>query len=281
MNFHYHNDEKVIDVKNEGDVTYLTFPNIDKTGAVRHGFSTKLGGVSTGIYESMNLSFTMGDQEEAVKENFRRFSEAIHVDLERMVLSNQTHTNQVRVVTEEDAGNGIMKPLPYKDVDGLITDVPNLCLATFYADCVPLFLVDPVRRAIGLSHSGWRGTVSDIAGETVKKMEEIYGTKPEELIVAIGPSICQECYEVSVDVIEKFKKAYNESLWSELFYRKENGKYQLNLWKANEINFHRKGVKKANIAVTNICTSCNSDLLFSHRVTKGKRGNLGAFLALK
>ncbi len=281
MRFRYCNKKDVISTKNQSGVPYLTFNNLEEIGCVKHGFSTKLGGVSKGVFESMNLSYTRGDKEEDVNENFRRFSAAIGVEKERLVLSQQTHTNQVMVVKEEHAGSGIIKPIDYKDIDGLVTNVPKLCLATFYADCVPLFLVDPVHKAIGLSHSGWRGTVTDIGAVTVDKMRKEYGTQPEDLIVAIGPSICQGCYEVSEDVTLKFQESYDEKLWKSLFYKKKNGKYQLDLWKANEINFLRAGVKSENIAVTNICTSCNSELLFSHRVTKGERGNLGAFLALR
>lgn len=167
------------------------------------------------------------------------------------------------------------------ETDGMVTNVPGICLVTFYADCVPLYFVDPVKKAIGMSHSGWRGTVGKIGKVTIEKMTEVYGSNPEDLVVAIGPSICQDCYEVSEDVIEQFKANFAEGIWPELFYQKDNGKYQLNLWKANEHVFLEAGVKKENIAVTNVCTHCNPDILFSHRTTGNMRGNLSAFLALK
>ena len=166
-------------------------------------------------------------------------------------------------------------------VDGMVTDVPGLILATFYADCVPLFFVDPVHKAVGLSHSGWRGTAGKIGAVTVEKMREAYGTRPEDLYSAIGPSICQECYEVSEDVIEAFQKSFPEKDWDSLFYKKENGKYQLDLWRANERIFTEAGIREDHIAVTNVCTHCNPDILFSHRTTGDKRGNVSAFLALK
>lgn len=131
--------------------------------------------------------------------------------MEDIVTSDQTHTTNVRVVTEEDRGNGITKPRPYTDVDGMITNVPGLVLATFYADCVPLFFIDPVHRAVGLSHSGWRGTVGKIGKVTVEKMTEEFQTDPSELYAAIGPSICQDCYEVSEDVIDQFREAFEEN----------------------------------------------------------------------
>ena len=187
----------------------------------------------------------------------------------------------MRVVTEADRGMGITRPLAWQDVDGLVTDVPGICLVTFYADCVPLFFVDPVKKAIGLSHSGWRGTVGKIGKVTVEKMTELYGTDPKDVVAAVGPSICQDCYEVSKDVVEQFRENYDEKYWEKLFYEKENGKYQLNLWEANRIVLQEAGIPKEQIAVTNICTCCNSELLFSHRASQGKRGNLGAFLMLE
>ena len=261
-------------------VPYLTFPSLSETGVVTHGFSTRLGGVSEGMFATMNLSFSRGDKEEAVRENYRRLGKAMGFSCENLIFSDQTHTTNVRVVTEADRGKGFTRPRDYTDVDGLITNVPGLVLATFYADCVPLFLVDPVHRAIGLSHSGWKGTVGKIGKHTVELMGETYGTRPEDLVVAIGPSICQACYEVSVDVIEQFQAAFVKGDWPELFYQKENGKYQLNLWRANELIFREAGLKPEQITTTDVCTCCNPQLLFSHRASKGKRGNLGAFLML-
>lgn len=262
-------------------VVYLSYPSLEKTGMVRHGFSTRLGGVSEGVYASMNLSFSRGDKEAAVQENYRRIARAIGFDWESVVTSDQTHTANVRVVTNRDKGCGLTKPRPYQDVDGMITNELGITLATFYADCVPLYLLDPVKKAIGLSHSGWKGTVGKIGKATVQAMEREYGTNPEDLIVAIGPSICQDCYEVSEDVIEEFQKAFPREQWDGLFYRKENGKYQLDLWEANRQIFLEARVKPENISIPNLCTCCNPQLLFSHRASKGKRGNLAAFLALK
>ena len=264
-----------------GDVPYLSFPLLEQSGLVHHGFSTRMGGVSTGIYESMNLSFTRGDEDASVRENFERFGAAIGVRTSDMVFSRQTHTSNVRIVTEEDRGKGIVCPVDYANVDGLVTDVPGLCLVTFYADCVPLFFLDPVRKVIGLSHSGWRGTVAKIGLETVKKMQEVYGSRPEDTLACIGPSICQSCYEVSSDVIDAFREAFSQELWEALFYEKPDGKYQLNLWKANEAVFAEAGILPEHIAVTNICTNCNPELLYSHRASGGRRGSLAAFLALK
>lgn len=274
-------DERQIFREIEKEVPYLKYPLLTDTQIVHHGFSTRLGGVSQGCYASMNLSFTRGDDEAAVRENYHRIAKSIGVKCENMVLSQQTHTTNVRVVTEKDKGKGIVKPLDYTDVDGMVTNIHGICLVTFYADCVPLYFVDPVQKAIGLSHSGWRGTVGKIGKETIRKMEEQYGSDPKDILAAVGPSICKDCYEVSEDVILEFQKNFKERYWKDLFYRKENGKYQLDLWKANEIIFKESGILPEHIAVTNVCTHCNSEILYSHRTSGDRRGNLAAFLALK
>lgn len=280
MNLKRKGNLPVLQVEKEQQVPYLTYPALSATGMVLHGFSTRLGGVSREHLSSMNLSFSRGDLEENVWENYNRISESIGFLPENLVFSDQTHTTNVRVVTEEDRGKGYTRQRDYSDIDGLVTNVPGLVLATFYADCVPLFFVDPVKRAIGLSHSGWKGTVGKIGKVTVETMTKVYGSDPADIIAAVGPSICQDCYEVSEDVILEFQKNYQENHWPALYYKKDNGKYQLNLWKANEIVFLEAGIQPEHISVTDICTCCNPDILYSHRASKGKRGNLAAFLSI-
>lgn len=261
-------------------VCRLSFPLLEESGLVSHCFSTRLGGVSRGRFATMNFTFTRGDKQEHVMENYRRMARALGVDLERMVLSYQTHTTNVRRVTEEDEGKGIARPRDYKDIDGLITDVPGITLVTFYADCVPLYFLDPVHRAIGLSHSGWRGTVKRMGKVTLEAMAEAYGTRPEDVLCCVGPSICRDCFEVGEEVAEEFCREFDRRFHRELFYRKENGKYQLDLWKANEIVLREAGVAEKHLQITNICTKCNPVHLFSHRVMGNERGNLAAFLCL-
>lgn len=279
----------------ENGVAYLTFPGLERTGAVRHLFSTREGGVSEGIYASMNLSYTRGDKKEAVDENYRRIAVVLGCRAEDMACSDQTHTDHIRLVTAKDRGKGVIRPKDYRDVDGLITQERGIVLCTFFADCVPLFFVDPVRKAIGLSHSGWRGTVQKIGKKTVEEMGKAFGTKPEDVHAAIGPSICQDCYEVSEDVIGEFRKAFpsaeedinNSSSRSEcreracsLWFPTKPGKYQLDLWEANRQVMLEAGIPAEQIEVTDICTCCNPDFLFSHRASHGQRGNLGAFMKL-
>ncbi len=263
------------------DVPFLVFPSLCRIPGIVHGFSTRLGGASAGELGTMNLSFSRGDDPENVRENYRRIARAIGFSTEDMVFSWQTHTNHVRVVTEADRGKGYTADRDYQDVDGLVTNVPGLVLVTFYADCVPLFFVDPEHHAIGLSHSGWRGTVSDIAKETVRTMREEYGTDPARLTAAIGPSICRSCYEVSEDVIARVREQYPPELWADLYDTKENGKFQLDLWEVCRRNMMRAGIRPENIAVTDVCTCCNPDIFYSHRASKGRRGNLAAFLSYR
>ena len=267
-------EETVLTVKENRGVTYLSFPILEDTGLVSHAFSTRLGGVSKGDFATMNFSFTRGDDRDDVLENYRRMAAALGVDRERMVLTWQTHTTNVRRVTEEDEGKGIVRDRDYRDVDGLITDIPGITLVTFFADCVPLYFLDPVHKAIGLSHSGWRGTVKRMGQVTVDAMKEAFGTRPEDIIACIGPSICGDCYEVGEEVADEFADAFHEKYHDVILLKKQNGKYQLDLWKANEIVLKEAGIKGDNLAVTNICTYCNPQLLFSHRRTAERRGNI-------
>ena len=211
-------------------VPYFVFENLENTGLVRHGFSTRLGGVSEGCLSSMNLSFTRGDDPEKVRENCRKMGMAIGFETKDLGLSDQTH---------------------------------------------------PVHKAVGLSHSGWKGTVHRIGKVTLERMKEAFGTRPEDVQAAIGPSICQDCYEVSEDVAQAFMDEFADQLDDRLVYRKGNGKYQLNLWNANERILLEAGVRPEHLSITNICTCCNHELLFSHRASHGQRGNLAAFLGLK
>lgn len=268
------------ELKEKNHVPYIQFKNLSATGIVKHGFSTRKGGVSTGIFSSMNLNFKRGDDPDAVMENYRRMAAALNMRVEDMVLSDQTHTTNVRVITEEDRGKGILKPQDYSDVDGMITNVPGIVLVTSYADCVPLYFVDPVRKAIGLSHSGWKGTVDHIGQKTVCKMHEVYGSEPKDIVAAIGPSICQSCYEVSDDVAEAFRANFTADEAADILLDKGNGKYQLDLWKANWYVLTDAGILPEHLSVTDLCTACHPDLLWSHRKTNGQRGGLSAFLSL-
>lgn len=270
-----------LEMKVENGVTFLSFPALEQSGLVKQGFSTRMGGVSEGKYATMNFTFGRGDKREHVLENYQRMADALEVPVENMVLSYQTHTTNVMQITEDDCGKGIWKDRDYTDVDGLITNIPEITLVTFYADCVPLYFVDRKNKAIGLSHSGWRGTVGRMGQKTLDAMKEAYGTRPRDVISCIGPSICKDCFEVGKEVVEEFQKEFSKCYWSELIEEKDNGKYQLDLWRANQIILEEAGIPKEQIHTTDICTRCNPTLLFSHRFAGTERGNLAAFLSLK
>ena len=283
------NDKDVLELKkhvlSSGSVVpLLHFKKLNEISMIEHCFTTRLGGISTGMFDSLNLSFTRGDDEEKVLENYKRVAEAIGAEAGQIVTTDQTHTTNVLRVGKKQCGIGVTRKRPYTDVDGLITNEPNVVLATFYADCVPLYFVDPVHRAIGLSHSGWRGTVNRMGKETLIAMNREFGTEAHDVIAAIGPSICQDCYEISQDVAECFVDEFattDDPHASDILLYKGAGKYQLNLWECNRRVLVEAGVQEDNIAISNICTCCNPSLLFSHRASHGKRGNLGAFMFLK
>ena len=257
---------------------FLTFPLLEETGIVKHLFSTRLGGVSQGDCASMNFSMDRGDSRENVLTNFGRIAQVLGCGIDDMTASHQTHTTNIRRMTEADRGKGILRKRDYQDVDGMVTDVPGLVLVTFYADCVPLYFVDPVHRAIGLAHSGWRGTAGRMGERMVEAMGRQFGSRPEDIRAAIGPSICRDCYEVSEDVAAQF----TEMLGGDVAVPGEKaGKYQLDLWLANELILRQAGILPEHLVVTDICTCHNSGYLFSHRASGGRRGSLGAFLMLK
>lgn len=259
----------------------LYFPSLEKDGVAMNLISTRLGGVSEGQFATLNLTKSRGDNKEHVLENFSRIAAAFGTDLQHCISSNQVHEATVLRVGKEDAGMGLVRPMEWDSADGLVTNEPGLVLATFYADCVPLLFVDPVKRAVGASHSGWRGTVGRIGQKTVEIMQREFGTDPANLLVGIGPSICADHYEVSEDVADAFRKEFPGQEDRLLTYRGNPGHFQLNLWEACRITLMEAGVPSSQIAVTDICTACNPELLFSHRASQGKRGNIGAFVMLK
>lgn len=273
-----------LNIKN--NVPYISFKALDVIPWLNNGFSTRIGGVSTGYLSSLNLGWAATKLEKGQKEttenvikNHEIFAKILGVNPRSIVCSKQTHTTNIRVITKADCGKGIYKERDYEDVDGMITDENGIVLATYFADCVPLYIVDKENKAIGMVHSGWKGTVGKIGLVAIKKMQEVYNTSPKNIIACIGPSICQDCYEISEDVADNFKTAFPDNI-SDIIIDKGNGKYQLDLWKANQLVFKEAGVLPENIFMTDICTCCNTDVLFSHRGHNGKRGNLAAFLSI-
>ena len=266
--------------REKNDLIYFTFENFDKTGLVSHCFSTRKGGVSTGFYESMNLHFR-GDTTENVIENYKRICNAIDVDYKNVVFSTQIHSDNIYTVSEKDRGKGLLKKSDISDADGLITNEKGTVLTTFYADCVPIYFLDPVEKIIAMAHSGWKGTVLQIAKKTVQKMENDFNCQRKNILVGIGPSIHKCCFEVEYPVVEEFEKNIPFSK-NFIFkdYEKE-GKYKIDLQGIIEKTLLLNGILQENIEVANICTKCNPDLFYSHRNMGADRGSLAGLIALK
>ncbi len=263
---------------------YISFPALEGFDWLCHGCSTRLGGVSTGIHSTMNLGFQNGDRPEAVYENYNRICSAIGVEPESIVHAKQTHKDKIRIITTEDKGKGFNRERDYDDIDALITNESGLTLTILTADCVPVFLVDSVKRAIGLVHSGWRGTVQRIAAKTVRCMQETYGSRPSDIIAVTGPCICCDCYEVGDEVVEKFRNEFGSKVFQQIsrsVNEPHGNRIHLDLSEVIKQSLLEAGLKEELITQSGLCTSCNSELLFSHRVTQGKRGTLASFLALK
>ncbi len=268
-------------------VMMLTFPVFSALPWVVHGVSTRLGGVSKGIYESMNFKEDAEDSIENIRENYRRTAAALGCDRNKMVRPELAHKAFVHQVREQDYGSGCVREATLYDIDALITDVPGVTLAATFADCVPLLFVDRKHQAIGLAHSGWRGTVKKIGRETLLAMKEAFKTRMEDVTAAIGPCICQDCYEVGEDVKEEFQTIFPGTGDSDagkkpiqIIEKNKNNRYQLDLQMANYRILLEAGLEPSQIQISDICTCCNPHLLFSHRATNGKRGAIGVFLGI-
>jgi len=266
-------------LKKSGMLTYLSIPEFEATGLVQHGFSTRLGGYSQPPYASLNLGLHVGDEKETVIKNRQSFGQVLGISWEKMVAAEQIHGDAIHIVTEADIGKGAADyATAIKATDALITDQSGIPLSTYYADCVPIFFLDPVTPAIGLAHAGWKGTVARIGAKTLRKMNEVYGSKAKNCLIAIGPSIGPCCYEVDEYVRNKFA----EQSWQlEEIFKPEKQKWRLDLQKANRLALLEAGALPENIFISNYCTRCRTDLFFSYRAEEGKTGRMAAVIMLK
>lgn len=270
----------VMKLNNKNEVPYLTYKALDEIPFIKHCFSTRLGGVSEGEFESMNLSFGRGDSDENVRENYRRLCQSAGFEFDSLTASAQDHHTFVRKVGVNERGIGIYKPRDMQSVDALTTNERGVTLVTYYADCTPIFFVDIKNKAIALAHAGWRGTAGKIAEEVVNTMKDSYGTDPSELVCAVGPAISKCCYEVDESCCQHFK-AMDDLSTESFIFSKDGGKYMLDLLEVNRQILIKSGVRNENITISDLCTCCNSELLWSHRATKGKRGGMAAFMCLR
>jgi len=266
-------------VNKNNELVYLTVQSLEQTNLVNHCFTTRQGGVSSSYFSTLNSSIFKQDDKKNVFRNLDIVCSAIGIDYKRLVSTYQTHSDEVYVVEENDIGRGISREGEAILADALITNVRRVPMITYYADCVPIYLVDTVNKAVGLVHSGWKGTLQKIVEKTLAKMKENYSTDPANCLAAIGPSLEKDCFEVDYDVAEQFILMFGKDNNSITY--KENGKYHIDLWKINTDMLINVGVKEDNITVCELCTKCNEELFFSYRRDKGKTGSLSAIIELK
>lgn len=258
----------------KGDLKYYKIGEFSRTGLVNHCFTTKLGGVSENEFSSLNLRINCDDSMENILTNYSIICDEIGIDYKNLVLSKQVHEDKIYVVGKEDRGNGIIKPQKFESCDALITAEKNVPIIVFSADCVPVFFLDTKKSVIALAHSGWKGTVACISEKVIYKMHEVFGTDPEDVLCAIGPSI-QEChFEVGDEVADSFRNKFGDEVLN------KRTKYHVNMQKSIEIQLKRTGVLPENIINSNICTFCSRDIFYSHRVTGDKRGVQAAIMEL-
>lgn len=258
-------------------------PLFQRETGLQHGFSTRKGGVSKEHLASLNLSFSVEDAKENVLENFRRIGERFGKTPEDFVLSKQSHETKVLKVGTKDRGKGITKDRDYEGIDALITDEEGIILSCFSADCVPILFYDPIHKAVGACHSGWRGTKGKILRNVVEEMRRHFSSNPAEILVAIGPSICKEQYVVSEDLGLSFLEDYPDlgEDSSSPIQRISKDKFQLDLWDLNRRIALDSGIREEHISISGYCTMENPELFFSHRYSQGRRGLQGAFICLQ
>ncbi len=254
--------------REKSGLRYYQFESLNTPGIFQAIF-TRLGGNSPQPWNSLNLGGTVGDKEERVNENLSRLLASIDGINDELVQIRQMHSKDVILADLGMDGN-------YHG-DAIITDKPGLILLMRFADCVPIIFYDPVQKTAGIAHAGWKGTVQEISLETVKKMEEKFGSKPSDLIVGIGPSIGPDHYLVGGDVISDIKKAFPLK-WNQILNNSPDG-VKLDLWKANQLSLQKAGVTA--IEISNICTGCHTDEWFSHRAENGRTGRFAAVVSLK
>lgn len=261
----------MIITKKRDKLEYLVAEGI----TVPHCFTTRLGGVSTGSQASLNLAIGRGDSEANVRENLRILTEALDMDMDKLVLTRQIHSDIVRVVTEADCNGPFHRNYP--ECDALVTNTPGVSLLVFTADCTPLLFHDPVTGAVGAAHAGWRGTAQNIGAKTVDAMVRSFGSRPEDIRAAIGPNIGFCHFETDGDVPQAMLKTFGPEV--QPYIRKAGEKYFLDLKAINALALRRAGLQ--HIELSDSCTMCSPDIFWSHRVTRGDRGSQGAIITCR
>lgn len=262
----------------QNDVVIYKIPSFEETGLVKHGFTTRLGGISKAPYKSLNLGVNTKDNPDDVFRNYNIACSSLNIEVENVVLSHQVHKDRILAADERHRGNGLFYENRFPEIDALITNKKNVALVTHYADCVPIFILDKKKDVIALAHGGWRGTALKIGAKVIERMIADFQTNPRDCIIGIAPSIGKCCYEVDDYVIDHFKESYENI--EGFVENKDKGKYYLDLWGAHEISLVEVGVPYENITVSNMCTQCNNDIFYSYRGENGNTGRMAAILQL-
>ena len=256
------------------------FKNLLKHREISHFVSTRAGGFSNPPYDSLNLGFHVGDNQEIVLKNRERLATALKIPLDNFTTASQIHDHNVAVITEELRGRGTFNfGTAISATDAMVTDTPNICLMVLQADCVPLLFFDLKKKVIGVAHAGWKGTVRMVAQNTVKLLKENFSCLPDDILVGIGPSIGPCCYEVGPEVVIQIDKAFHNK--RECISETPDGKCYFNLWEANKTQLVQAGIPERNIEVARICTYCNHTHFFSYRHQQRETGRFGAGIMLK
>jgi hypothetical protein len=259
-----------------GQIEYLQSSLLADCDFLTHAFCTRRGGVSQDDYESLNMSFKEGDEDNHVLQNWGRLAAAFNIPLEQFLVVNQVHKDDIFIVKPY---GGYFSSRAELDYDAIMTDRVDLAICVKTADCVPVFIVDRVKKVIAVVHAGWRGSALGISAKAVRMLMENYGSAPQDILAAIGPSICQCCYQVDASVADNFlQQKDNEEF---LFAAKKVGKWMLALACANRRQIINCGIPEENIDVSDLCTVCNQDTFFSHRGSGGITGRQINFMMIK
>lgn len=259
------------------DLKYITFSSLEKYDNLFHCFTTRFGGISNDCYESMNLGMRVDDNLDNVLKNYEILSEKLNIGIDSIVKTHQTHTNNIRYVTEIDKNKLYNNDPGFTNVDGLITDKENISLFTYHADCTPIFFYDPVNRVIGMAHSGWKGTIKKIGANMIDEFTKKFNSDPKNIKIVIGPSLCQNCFEVDRDVYDIFIEENKD--YKKFMYQKSS-KYYFNLKEINKYMLLEKNVREDNIQISNMCTKCSSHMFFSHRSQGEKHGLMAGIMKM-
>jgi len=271
--------------RSKGPIRYFVFESFAAHASIDAVVTTRHGGESTGAFATMNVGGRTGDDAAIVKSNRAHAASIVGAAPAWLTFASQVHDARVAAVRNDQRGD------EFGDTDALVTDAALVPLVILTADCAAIFLFDPVRRAVGIAHAGWRGTVASIAARTVRTMHDVFGSKPEDLIAGIGPSIGPCCYEVGSEVIDAVTGAFPDQA-DELLVEPDmasagsfrasvnEDRKHFDLWRANELVLQAAGVHDERIDVARLCTSCRTDLFYSHRAEKGNTGRFGGIVML-